>query len=1152
MLHQPAPAILIHALDEEGPAGRFLDANEVACDLLGAPRQRLLSLRPSDLVEPQQQWQIDGLLEEVRLRGRACLELPLRRGDGDLLSAEVDAQLFRLGGQEVVVWILRDLGEARRLGMLEKTFASVAHRLSAASTPLQAAEVVLEAAEEMIGWDAAHVNLYPPDLSGTYSIVTIDTVDGEKRVYPPPPYTTPVTAISRKVLEQGGVLVDATDPSTSQGIDYLKYGQLDQQTLSKLYVPVRKGEHHIGVLSIQSYAPRAYENRDLQTLQVLADQCAGALERTAAEAWMRQHSLLSRKFAELGKSLAEAISPEEVAHVIFSTAQDLFGWDAAFLFFYLEDRDVISPILVYDTIGGVRQRVDAPEKDPTPSALFRKVLESGAELILREPGVRDPLESQLVRAGDVSRRSESLMFAPMRIRDRAVGMISIQSYGYNAYNHEALAQLQALADHCAGALERARVQDSLRASEARLRLVTSQLPALLWTVDRDLRFTLFLGDMAREFGLSDASVPGKPLAAFLPHEAAETIREWHANALRGESGRYEVEWKGLHLDCYVEPLRDSSGDIIGCINVAHDITQRKRAEDALRRASEELERRVEERTRELSHINAQLKQEIADRRKTESELERSLSLLRATLDSTADGIVVVDHQGRIMAHNQQWAELWNSDGTGLPTGEEPARLESLTAPQVRRPGEFRKLLSRSRREREAEFYGSVELHDGRQLEAHSRVQRLGGRSVGRVWSFRDITSRHRAEQKLIESETIYREAIETASGVPYRAFFDRDGYEFMGRGIIELLGIEPSEVRRSTLQEMVVETVVLDDPSMDIAEYEQAFHRGEVDHYRVDLRLRLADGQEKWINDCSVPIRAEETGRVIGSLGILQDITPRKLAEEQNRVRQERLSQAEKLISLGTLVSGVAHEINNPNNFIMLNAPLLREIWRDIEPLLDGYHKENGDFLTGGLSYSQMREHVPELFDGIVKGCERIRDIVRELRDFARPRPDSAMEEIDLNAVVASALVLLQNLIGKSCRQFHVEYATGLPPIMGNFQRLEQVVINLIQNACESLPDPARSIWIRTYRTGGEVLLTVRDEGIGISNDDLKHITDPFFTTKREQGGTGLGLSITSNIVHDHGGVLEFTSHEGRGTTATVRLPAVKTAKLAMEASRAK
>lgn len=277
---------------------------------------------------------------------------------------------------------------------------------------------------------------------------------------------------------------------------------------------------------------------------------------------------------------------------------------------------------------------------------------------------------------------------------------------------------------------------------------------------------------------------------------------------------------------------------------------------------------------------------------------------------------------------------------------------------------------------------------------------------------------------------------------------------------------------------------------------------------------------------------------------VLMDITERKRMADQERLHHQQLLQADKMASLGVLVSGVAHEITNPNNIVKLNAPLVKKIWGAVEPVLREYCRDRGDYYVAPwIKCSEIQQKVPVLLDSIIDGSERIDSFVKELKNFAVPAPLDYQPDVKLNDVVKSAVMLLSNLLGKSTNRFSVHYGENLPLVRGNPQHLEQVVINLLENSCHALRsrDGEISVVTRAEENGRLAQLSVRDGGTGMDPETLTRITDAFFTTKRERGGTGLGLSISSRIVQEHGGTLEFLSSPGEGTTAIVSLLAQST-----------
>ena len=271
----------------------------------------------------------------------------------------------------------------------------------------------------------------------------------------------------------------------------------------------------------------------------------------------------------------------------------------------------------------------------------------------------------------------------------------------------------------------------------------------------------------------------------------------------------------------------------------------------------------------------------------------------------------------------------------------------------------------------------------------------------------------------------------------------------------------------------------------------------------------------------------------------IRDITKKIMLEDEVRTTQAKLIQVNEMASLGMLASGIAHEINNPNNFIMFNSTLLAETWQEVQEVLDETSSEQGDFHLGDRRYSEVREEIPRLIAGLTEGARRIHDIIETMKTAVRQEPDGFEAHMDVNRIVQMAMTLLSHEIRKHGNNITVDLCDSLPHIRGKAQLIEQVIINLVTNALNAVAGNGGGIRIATSHepSDGFVIVTVRDEGIGMTSDVLERISEPFFTTRFDSGGTGLGVSISLSIIKEHNGTLTYDSEPGSGTTATVRLP---------------
>jgi len=397
---------------------------------------------------------------------------------------------------------------------------------------------------------------------------------------------------------------------------------------------------------------------------------------------------------------------------------------------------------------------------------------------------------------------------------------------------------------------------------------------------------------------------------------------------------------------------------------------------------------------------------------------------------------------------------------------------------------------------------------------------------------KEIKDRVQTEDALRESEEKYRTIVQSIEEGYYEV--DLAGnITYFNDSLSKILGYPKDELMGMNNRGYTSEKTAL----RMYHTFNEVYRTGKAAK-AFDWETIRKDGTTTYL-EISVTLMRDSERNSIGFRGIARDITERRQAEEQAKLHQQQLMQADKMVALGTLVSGVAHEINNPNNFVMLNAPLLKEAWENAIPILEEYYKENGDFILGGMKYTEMRENIPKLFSGMLGGANRIKQIVDDLKNYVRKDTADLTQSVNINAVLKSAISLISNMIKKSTNQFSVEYGMNLPMLRGNFQRLEQVMINLIQNACQALLNTENGVSVSTScdKEMSNIIVRIEDEGTGIPPETLPHITDPFFTTRQGSEGVGLGLSISSTIVEEHGGTMRFISEAGRGTKAEIIFP---------------
>jgi len=474
---------------------------------------------------------------------------------------------------------------------------------------------------------------------------------------------------------------------------------------------------------------------------------------------------------------------------------------------------------------------------------------------------------------------------------------------------------------------------------------------------------------------------------------------------------------------------------------------------------------------------------IIERIRANKELSFKDMLLDAQFETSIDGILVVDHEGKITLSNKRFGEMWNIPREILDTRSEEKALQSVIG-QLKDPEKFLEKIKYLREHSKEKSRDEIEFKDGKLFAAYSSsLVDPSGRHHGRIWYFRDITHIRRAEEALRESEEKYRVIVENS---PNLVAINQGIWKYVNKAMCERLGWTYEELTSPSFNHFE-ETV----PQRFKAQVKENMTRRLRGEYvpPFERTLKRRDGSE-----IPVIVQGEKImykGKPATEL-IIIDITKRKKME------------AERLRVMSEVCRSIGHDIRNPLHAIRMATHILRD------------------------APEEKRQELLDLIDRDIVYTDRI---LRNLMDFAYLQPPKLSME-DVNLVLQQTLT--QIIIPKNVK-LNTRYG-DIPQIKLDRDQLTRVFTNLILNATQAIPEDGSGILdIYTDKTGNLIEIKIKDTGVGIPKEKLENVFDPFFTTKAK--GIGLGLLTAKSIVEAHDGTITVESKEGRGTTVTVQLP---------------
>jgi PAS domain S-box-containing protein len=584
--------------------------------------------------------------------------------------------------------------------------------------------------------------------------------------------------------------------------------------------------------------------------------------------------------------------------------------------------------------------------------------------------------------------------------------------------------------------------------------------------------------------------------------------------------------------------------------VDREIAVRHRAEQALQQAHGLLEARVVERTTELAKTNRALQMENVERKQAEEELRRKTAFLEAQVNSSIEGILVVDQDRQTSLQNQRFVDLFKMPQHLADKGSGENRLRWITE-TVKSPEAFlEKVLYLYSRPNEIS-HDEMELKDGTILDRYTSPA-IGndGKYYGRVWTFRDITQQRLAENLVRQSEGRYRSLFDNARDAIFTIAMDGT-FTSLNPAVEAIAGLSRADWIGKPFAPMV--------HPEDLPLAMEMFNRILQGELAAVHELRGHPSLPRpALMEMTLTSQKEESGKIIGLLGIGRDMTERRKAEVELENIHKQLVESSRLAGMAEIATNVLHNVGNVLNSVNISTGLIVDSVKNskasslakVVVLLQQHADDLGSFLTNDPSGRHVPAILARLYDHLMaeeekiageltslqRNVEHIKEIVAMQQNYATV--GGLKEVTDLISLVEDSLRLNEDAFKRHGVEIVRELAK-VPPMNLEKHKVLQILVNLVRNAKHACDDSGRTerrVTMRVANGAGSVKISVLDNGVGIPPENLTRIFNYGFTTRK--GGHGFGLHGSALAAKEMGGSLTVLSAGlGQGAKFTLDLP---------------